>query len=136
MTMRISANRIDLDDKVLQKPVLRDYAETLVTANTGVSYTVDCTQANTFKLTLTADCTFTFSTPPASGTAGTITLILIQDGTGSRTVTWPASVHWPSGTAPTLTTTATTGTDILTFITTDAGTTWRGVHAVADVETP
>ena len=134
--MRISANRIDLDDKVLQKPVLRDYAEELVVESAGLTYTVDCTQANVFRLTLTADCTFTFSNPPASGTAGTITLILVQDSDGSRTVTWPASVDWPGGTAPTLATTANTGTDIITFITTDAGTTWRGVHAVADVETP
>ena len=134
--MRISVNRIDLDDKVLQKPVLKDYAETLVTANAGLSYTVDCTRANTFKLTLTADCEFTFSNPPASGTAGTLTLILVQDDSGSRTVTWPSSVQWPGGTAPTLATTADTGTDILTFITTDAGTTWHGVHAMADASVP
>jgi len=29
---------------------------------------------------------------------------LIQDATGSRTVTWPAAVLWPGGTAPTLST--------------------------------
>ena len=33
-----------------------------------------------------------------------IILILVQDGTGSRTATWPATVKWPSGTAPTLST--------------------------------
>jgi len=33
-------------------------------------------------------------------------LTLIQDGTGGRTVTWPATVKWPGGVAPTLTTTA------------------------------
>ncbi|MDB5322215.1 MAG: hypothetical protein JWN40_3846 [Phycisphaerales bacterium] len=36
--------------------------------------------------------------------AGTFILRLIQDGTGSRTVTWPASVKWPAGSAPTLST--------------------------------
>lgn len=35
-----------------------------------------------------------------------IKLRLIQDGTGSRTVTWPANIYWPGGVAPTLTTTA------------------------------
>jgi len=35
-----------------------------------------------------------------------LTLIQKQDGTGSRTVTWPASVKWPAGTAPTITSTA------------------------------
>lgn len=33
-------------------------------------------------------------------------VILKQDGTGGRTVTWPANVKWPGGTVPTLTATA------------------------------
>jgi hypothetical protein len=33
-------------------------------------------------------------------------LRLIQDGTGSRTVTWFSTIHWAGGSAPTLTTTA------------------------------
>ncbi len=129
MTMRISSTRINMDDKVLQMPVLKDYGETLVTANSSTAYTVDLTAGNVFKITMTGNCTFTFSNPPASGTAGSFTLILIQDGTGSRTATWPAAVKWGSATAPTLTTTATTGTDILTFLTTDGGTTWYGFAA-------
>ena len=134
MTMRISARRIDMDDKILQKPTLKDYSETLVSANSGTTYTIDLTTGNTFKITMTGNCTFTFSNPPISGTTGSFTLILIQDGTGSRTATWPASVKWAGGTAPTLTTTATTGTDILTFVTTDAGTTWYGFAAGADMQ--
>lgn len=35
MTIRVSKDRIDMDDKVLQKPVLKDYGETVVTANSG-----------------------------------------------------------------------------------------------------
>ncbi len=31
---------------------------------------------------------------------------IIQDATGSRTITWPASVKWAGGSAPTLTITA------------------------------
>ena len=127
--MRISSTRINMDDKVLQMPVLKDYGETLVTANSSTAYTADLTTGNVFKITMTGNCTFTFSNPPASGTAGSFTLILIQDGTGSRTATWPAAVKWASATAPTLTTTATTGTDILTFLTTNGGTTWYGFAA-------
>jgi hypothetical protein len=37
---------------------------------------------------------------------GHYTLILKQDATGSRIVTWPQSVHWPGVTPPMLTTTA------------------------------
>ncbi len=134
MTMRISARRIDMDDKILQKPVLKDYGETLVSANSGTTYTIDLTAGNVHKITLTGSCTFTFSNPPTSGTGGSLSLILIQDGTGSRTATWPASVKWAGGTAPTLTTTATTGTDILTFITTDGGTIWYGFAGGLDMK--
>ena len=41
-------------------------------------------------------------------------LTVIQDGTGSRTLTWNAVFKWPSDTAPTLTTTA-SEQDELTF---------------------
>jgi hypothetical protein len=36
----------------------------------------------------------------------TYTLHVVQDGTGSRTLTWPSIVKWPGGTAPTLSTAA------------------------------
>ena len=126
--MRVSKDRIDMDDKVLQKPVIKDYAKSLVTANSGSSYTIDLVNGNAFEITLTANCSFTFSNPPASGKAGNFMLVLKQDATGSRTVTWPAAVDWPSATAPTLTTTA-SGVDILTFMTTDGGTRWYGFVA-------
>jgi hypothetical protein len=54
------------------------------------------------KVTLTANCTFTFTAP--NGPANFM-LKLVQGGAGSFTVTWPATVKWPSGVAPVLTTT-------------------------------
>jgi len=42
-------------------------------------------------------------------------LFVRQDATGSRTVTFPASVIWPFGTAPTLTTTG-SRTDVISFV--------------------
>ena len=45
--------------------------------------------------------TFTFDDPEVPGYC---MLSLTQDATGSRTVTWPASVKWAGGTAPTLST--------------------------------
>jgi hypothetical protein len=42
------------------------------------------------------------------------TIILQQDGTGSRTVTWFTTIKWPSATPPTLTATA-NGIDVFTF---------------------
>lgn len=119
---------INMGDQNVNRPVLKDYAETLTTANSSTSYTIDLENGNVFNITLTGNCTFTFSNPPASGKAGAFTLILHQDGTGSRTVTWPASVDWDYAIAPTLTTTAST-VDILTFMTIDGGTTWWGFVA-------
>jgi hypothetical protein len=47
-------------------------------------------------------------------------LILKQDGTGSRTVTWPAGIIWAGGSAPTLTTTL-NKSDCLVLIRTGSG---------------
>ena len=44
-------------------------------------------------------------------------------GTGGYAITWPGSVVWPSGTAPSFTTTAGT-VSIVTLFTIDGGTTW------------
>jgi len=43
-----------------------------------------------------------------------VSLLVIQDGTGSRTVTWNAAYEFASDTAPTLTTTANLG-DLFVF---------------------
>jgi hypothetical protein len=106
---------------------VQDYTEINTAASTGTSYTINIANGNVFSLTLTGNVTFAFSNVPASN-ASSITLFLIQDGTGSRTATWPGSVIWPGGTAPTLTTTA-GHVDVITMITTNAGTTWRAFVA-------
>ena len=60
------------------------------------------------------NATFTFSNPPSAGSL--ITIVLVQDGSGgSRTATWPASVKWVGGSAPTLTT-ATNAKDVFQFV--------------------
>ena len=119
-------------DQIIQRPVLKDIGETVVAnATSGSTDTIDLEDGNVHNVTLTANCTFTFSNPPASGTSGSFTLFLNQDGTGSRTATWPGSVKWAGGTAPTLTTTA-SRTDILVFTTIDAGTIWYGAVSGQD----
>ena len=79
------------------------YTEELVTANTSTAYTIDLANGSVQYLTLTGNCTYTFPTPVAGKS---FILVQKQDATGSRTVTWPASVDWPGATAPTLTATA------------------------------
>jgi len=119
-------------DQIISAPVLKDVGETCVAnATSGATDTISLTDGNVHNVTLTANCTFTFSAPPASGTSGSFTLFLNQDGTGSRTATWPGTVKWAGGTAPTLTTTA-SRTDILVFTTIDAGTIWYGAVSGQD----
>jgi len=97
--------------------------------SSGAATTVNCETGNSFSHTLTENTTFTFSNPPASGTAYTLSLEIIQDASASGfTVTWPASVDWPAATAPTLTATA-SAKDIFVFTTRDGGTNWYGFTA-------
>ncbi len=103
--------------------ILQDYTETSVTSSQSSAYTINLASGNVVSLTLTGNVTLSFSNVPASG-AVSLTLFLLQDSTGSRTVTWPGSVIWPGGTAPTLTTTA-SHVDCFVMITTNGGTTWR-----------
>lgn len=79
--------------------------------NSGTSKTIDWTASNIQKITMTGNCTFTFTAP---GGPSKLTLCLIQDGTGGRTVTWPAAVKWPQAIAAVLTTTA-AGVDFVTM---------------------
>src|SRR3989344_5453095 len=129
--MKISAARLDAQSGRVDNAVLKDYAETTVGGaggtNSGTAYTIDLSTGNTFTVFLNANCTFTFTNPPTAGKALPFTIILKQDG-GSRTATWPSTVIWQSGTAPTLTTTA-GAVDILTFMTLDAGTSYFGFGA-------
>ena len=57
----------------------------------------------------------TFGAPTNQKDGGVYVLIVIQDGTGSRTITWNAVFKWVQGTAPTLTTTA-SARDIFVFV--------------------
>jgi hypothetical protein len=84
---------------------------------------IDCSTANYFTKTISANSTFTFSSPPASR-AYAFALELTHT---SGTITWPTSVKWPKDTAPTLTTGK---THIFIFVTDDGGTRWRGASLV------
>ena len=102
------------------------YAAVTSTSN---ATTVNCETGNTFSHILTENTTFTFSNPPASGTAYAMSIEIIQDASASGfTVTWPTSVDWPAATAPTLTATA-SAKDVFVFTSRDGGTTWYGFTA-------
>ena len=114
---------VNMADQILQRTVLKDYGETKVAMS---AHAVDLELGNVFTYTLSGSQTVTFTNPPASGTAGSFTMIVTNGG--SATLTWPTSVDFPAATAPTLTA---SGVDILFFTTCDGGTTWYGTAVLA-----
>ena len=125
-TLTTLAGSETFTNKTLTNPTVTNYVESVVAiGNSGTSQTLSLTNGTVQTVTMTGNCTFTMPT----ATAGkSFILIATQDGTGSRTAVF-TSVKFPSGTAPTLTTTATTGVDILTFVAN--GTSWFGTYAQA-----
>lgn len=79
---------------------------------------LDCATGQGFTATLSGSTTFSFTNVP-TGLFG----FVLKLTAGSSGVTWPASVKWAAGTAPTLS----AGVDILGFVTFDGGTLWYGV---------
>lgn len=108
-----------LTNKTLTNPTVTNYVETSYSANSSTAITLDLTNGTIQIITLTGNATITMPT----ATAGKSFLILLkQDATGSRTVTW-STVKWPGGTAPTITSTA-SRMDIYSFVA--DGTNWYG----------
>lgn len=94
-----------------------------VVASSGASLTLPAvTQDTVNDVVLTANCAITL---PAATSGTSITLVLKQDGTGSRTVTW-SGVKWPGGVTPTLSTTA-GAIDVFTFLCSNSQ--WYGFTA-------
>ncbi len=122
-------------DQLATRPIIKDYAETVyVGGSTSTAVTLAETNGNVQTFTMTGNCTFTMPSGSGLQAGSSLTLILTQDGTGSRTGAF-TSVLWAGGTAPTLTTTATTGIDILTFYTFNGGASpvWYGFLSGADM---
>lgn len=91
--------------------------QTLVTLTDAATVTADGDVGNLFTVTLGGNRTIAVNNMDA----GQAFLIrLVQDGTGSRTVTWFGTIKWPGGSAPTLTTSA-NEVDSFGFICTSTG---------------
>jgi hypothetical protein len=104
---------IGTDNPVAMLDVVGAIYSRLVTPTDASSLTIDWNQGNVQGLTLnTSNTTLAFTNGHAGGD---YELILYQDATGGRTVTWPATVEWPNGNAPTLTSTA-SSTDVVKFV--------------------
>lgn len=116
--------------KTISSPVIENgtfnngYIEESSSATISSStYTIDLANGTVQLLTLSnASITFTF---PTATSGRSFLATLKQDATGSRAVTWPASVKWAGGTTPTLTSTA-SKSDVFSFTCID-GVSWIGV---------
>lgn len=107
-------------------------------AASGAAQTLDLSLYNLFDITLTANCTLTYSNPPASGVGGSWGLIVRQGGAGSYTLTYPAAQAWQAangtmtGSAPTLHT-AVGAEDVIGISTLDGGTSYGGLLVGAGI---
>ena len=110
---------VNLIDNELSRPKLKDYAETVNAIGTIIDdFTINITNGNVQTVTIGGDCEVDFTHWPATGIAGTLTLIITNGG--AHTVTWDDDViKWPGNNAPSLTS---SGVDIVSFMTIDAGT--------------
>ena len=99
----------DIADDLITSAKL-NYAESTLTDQATVTW--DASTQDVCKLTLGGNRTLAAA---SNGTTGQfISILVIQDGTGSRTLTWNAVYEFAADTAPTLTTTAAKG-DVFVF---------------------
>jgi hypothetical protein len=98
-----------------------DYIEGVVSiGNSDSSKTLSLSSGTFQTVTMNTNCTFTM---PSLVAGKSFTLRTIQDSTGGWTAVF-TGVIWPSGSAPTITTTASTGRDLIGFFC--DGTYWYG----------
>ena len=107
--------------------------EETVALTSGTGVTLDISQGSVFTITLAHNIgTFTWSNPASGTDVSAFVLKVTQDGTGNRTIAFPASVDFAGGTAPTLSTGA-GDVDVFVFFTVNAGTTYYGFTAGLDM---
>ncbi|MGH1374451.1 MAG: hypothetical protein ACRBBW_20610 [Cellvibrionaceae bacterium] len=88
----------------------------------NASGVVNLSAGNVHSMTLNTSRTISFSGLPAAGVSLSATLIIA--GGDAHAVTWPASIKWGGGSAPTL-----TAKDVIVLHTIDGGVVWFGHYA-------
>lgn len=120
----IFADSIDLNESPFIDYTIEHQAE----ASAAGSMDIDYRLGQSVNFTLTENITtLTFSNVPASGVLAQLELEITQDAGTARTITWPASVQWPGGTAPDLSTLS--SVHLIHLRSRDGGTTWLGTFA-------
>jgi hypothetical protein len=101
-----------LTNKTLTKPTINGSVNAFTTDTDGATVTFNMSSSNVHTVVLADNRTLAVS----NVSVGQAFIIrLVQDGTGSRTVTWFSTIKWAGGSAPTLTTTL-NKTDVFGFL--------------------
>lgn len=109
------------DKDFVLKNALEVGGSTKVTLGSITASDIDLATGNYFAETLASDTTYTLSN------AGTVQSFQLEvTGASTYTITWPVSIEWTAGTAPSAP--AAGETDIFTFVTDDGGTSYIGLQ--------
>ena len=95
-------------------------------SHTAANIALDFSLNNHFAITLANNCHLNLPSNLVAGQTGSI--FVVQDGTGSRTLSYAGAFEFPGGTAPTLTTTA-SAEDRIDYIVRAS----NAIHAVASL---
>lgn len=106
-----------LTNKTLTTPTIDARKAALTIDSDGGTVTFDMNTSDKHTVTLGGNRILAVSNV---GVGQCFLINLVQDATGSRTVTWFSTIKWPAGSAPTLTTTA-NKTDVFGFVCTSSG---------------
>jgi hypothetical protein len=101
--------------------ILTQRAKEVALGSISGAQALDLDLAMAFSMTITGATTLSFSNVPSGGSF--VIGVILQITNGGSDITWPGTVEWAGGTAPTLTA---AGTDIVTLVSFDDGTTWQG----------
>ena len=122
------SNTRNFKDRELNRAMFKDYGvkHQTVASVDGV-LTIDWTLGNSVFVLLTENITsIVLKNPPPAGYYGQLRIRFLQNSAGGWAVSgWPTT-KWTGGTAPTMTTTATTGRDVILLETDDVGVSFDG----------
>lgn len=114
----------------LQNFVLENVRDKVQTVAAITTTTINFTLGGVILLNQAVNATIVLTGEPTDGSCATLTIHRVKDASGTaRTITWPSSVQWPGGTAPTLTQTA-SAHDVFAMQCYD-GTNWWATYSLA-----
>tara|TARA_R110000796_G_scaffold195698_1_gene312262 strand:- start:73 stop:504 length:432 start_codon:yes stop_codon:yes gene_type:complete len=116
-----SGDTLDLTNSIIKTKDFEVTGAVYQNMNTSSTTTFDLSVASFFKVTLSANLVISAINNATASMAQSFAIEVVNSGAYS--ITWPGTVRWDGGTAPTLTENRTI---LFMFYTTDGGTIFRG----------